>query len=421
MKFYKTLLFLIIILIPVFAKKIKGKKSNSIKKIKKKHLTDAILGNICMTSAQNEILAKNNINNTKYIYENDQCPKLIVIYVSHLGYSGLGRVASMLSFILRDLNYQVVFIMENVNLVTYNYYGLICKCNMKSKFVKNLLNEAAFIFDFHWKYSNRKYPFVKYCIDHYENKYIPTIHTETCKPYFDVIKKYLDKKPISHLYRILCVSEAVRKNFINIYGDNNNILTIHNPIDIKKIEMSLAAGTDFELEGYYLYAGRLGTPHSKGLDLLLRGFLQSKASENNYLVIAGAGKLNNILLDELESNPRKDRIIFLGFRSDIYALMAKAKCLLAPSRREGFSMSHIESLACGTPVVSSRCGGAEEIIQHKKNGYLFDVEDLEGFIDAINYMDTNAKSMRNTCIKSVQKFSTEKYMKKIGKILSESN
>jgi len=302
----------------------------------------------------------------------------------------------------------------------YEYYGFICRANIKTGFVQYLIKKSTFIFDFKYKKPDQDYPFVKFCIDNYASKYIPTIHnTKTCNMYFDVIRKYLGKKKIDTLYKILCVSESVKKKFITLYGNSENVMTLYNYVNINEINKSIKTDSGFKLEGYYLFAGRIDATKHKGIDLLLRGFLNSKAAENNYLVIAGAGKLDEDLRNEIAENPRKNKIIFLGFRSDIYALMSKAKCLLAPSRWEGFSMSHLESLACGTPVVSSRCGGAEEVIHHKENGYLFDVDDLQDFIKAIDYMDSNAKYMREICKISVLKYRMERYLLNIGKILSE--
>jgi len=344
--------------------------------------------------------------------------KLVTIYISHLGEGGLERMASLLSFILHKLDYQIVFMLDNIKKVKYDYNGFICESNVKTGFVQYLLKKSSFIFDFKYKKPDQNFPFVKYCINNYSYKYIPTIHnTETCNMYFDVIRNYLGKKSNNELFKIICVSEAVKKKFISLYGDSKNLITLHNFVDINKIKESVAIEKGINLEGYYLFAGRLNAVKHKGIDLLLKGFLNSKAAKNNYLVIAGNGKLNETLRNELDESPHKDKVIFLGFRSDIYALMSKAKCLLAPSRWEGFSMSQLESLACGTPVISSRCGGAEELIHHKENGYLFDVEDLESFIEAIDYMDSNAESMRKKCVMSINKFDVNNYLIKMSKIL----
>ncbi len=48
------------------------------------------------------------------------------------------------------------------------------------------------------------------------------------------------------------------------------------------------------------------------------------------------------------------------------------------SRVEGGPMALLESWACGVPVVSTKVGMAVDIMRHGENGYIVDVEDVEG-------------------------------------------
>jgi glycosyltransferase involved in cell wall biosynthesis len=61
--------------------------------------------------------------------------------------------------------------------------------------------------------------------------------------------------------------------------------------------------------------------------------------------------------------PSGERVVWLGRVSDdeLAALYRGARCLVYPSRYEGFGIPVLEALACGTPVVTSRGGACEEI------------------------------------------------------------
>jgi glycosyltransferase involved in cell wall biosynthesis len=50
---------------------------------------------------------------------------------------------------------------------------------------------------------------------------------------------------------------------------------------------------------------------------------------------------------------------------------------LFPSRMEGFGLPLVEAMACRTPVVSTRVGGAPDLIRDGENGYLVEIDDAE--------------------------------------------
>ena len=45
----------------------------------------------------------------------------------------------------------------------------------------------------------------------------------------------------------------------------------------------------------------------------------------------------------------------------------------------------MESISCGTPVVSFNVGGITDLIKHKKNGYLAEENNFDDFYNGINF------------------------------------
>ncbi|MGE0548993.1 MAG: glycosyltransferase [Kofleriaceae bacterium] len=83
---------------------------------------------------------------------------------------------------------------------------------------------------------------------------------------------------------------------------------------------------------------------------------------------------------ELEQHARDlgiaDDVNFAGFDKNPFRFMARAKLLLHASRAEGLPGALIQSMACGTPVVSTDCDfGPREVVTHESNGYLAPVGD----------------------------------------------
>lgn len=67
-------------------------------------------------------------------------------------------------------------------------------------------------------------------------------------------------------------------------------------------------------------------------------------------------------------NNLTDTFTFLGYRDNPYKYVKKADLYVCSSRREGFSTAVTEALIVGTPVVSTNCSGAYELLG-KNNEY----------------------------------------------------
>lgn len=131
-----------------------------------------------------------------------------------------------------------------------------------------------------------------------------------------------------------------------------------------------------------LSAGRL---HSqKDFPTLLRAFSEVGKSRPARLVILGEGRLLE-RLKALARELRIDRAVdFPGFQANPFAYMAKARVFALSSAYEGLPAVLIESMACGTPVVSTDCPhGPREILEGGRWGRLVPVGDHQALAAAI--------------------------------------
>lgn len=359
---------------------------------------------------------KNELFKSIKYYEHTQIKdkKFVFIYTSHLQGGGLEKVACILSTALEQLGFDVYFLLVSPEKISYKYSGVIYKRALSPQ-IKTLLEYAEYIFDFKFKSVNEDDEVIKYCVKNYAAKYISTIHnTKSCRNYFEKVYQYLNGQTLSSLFAIICVSNSVKNKFKSIYGNSNNLYTIYNPVVLNQSDKNYF----LEYGEYILFAGRLSATEHKGIDILIDGYLKSEAPRNNVkLILAGDGALENRILEKINSSEYKNKIYCIGFRSDIHNIMKYAKFTVAPSRWEGFSLTIIESLSCGTPVISALVGGAGEVIENGKNGYLFESENVSSFINNINKMLIGSKKMHNYCLKSSLKFSLSEYKHNISSIL----
>jgi glycosyltransferase involved in cell wall biosynthesis len=113
----------------------------------------------------------------------------------------------------------------------------------------------------------------------------------------------------------------------------------------------------------------------KGVDLLVRVLTDLPVSlrKETVLLLMGGGS---------EALPRDFdmTVMSLGFlESDRLKAMAysAADVFVSPARAETFGLVLIESIACGTPVVSFRVGGVPDIVRPGLTGFLADPEDAK--------------------------------------------
>lgn len=143
----------------------------------------------------------------------------------------------------------------------------------------------------------------------------------------------------------------------------------------------------YESGNYYIYAGRLSS--EKGIRTLLSAVQRIKTDVE--LVIAGSGELEQDLRQFVQDN-NLNNVRFVGHlnTTELSALMQRAICTVVPSEcYENYSMTVIESLACGTPVIGARIGGIPEQVIHGENGLLFEPGDAESLAVQVQRMLDN--------------------------------
>lgn len=91
------------------------------------------------------------------------------------------------------------------------------------------------------------------------------------------------------------------------------------------------------------------------------------------------------------------RVHFLGFRSDVPELMAACDMVAHTSTApEPFGRVIVEAMLCGTPVVAAAAGGAVEIVDHNRTGWLTPPNDSEALAEVICLCHSQPELARST-------------------------
>ncbi len=122
---------------------------------------------------------------------------------------------------------------------------------------------------------------------------------------------------------------------------------------------------------------------NKNQSLILKCISSSREFENLHYLVVGTGGLSDNLKKTAEDYGISDRVHFLGFRTDVFDLYSICDFTVFPSFREGLSVSIMESMAFGLPVICSDIRGNRDLIDNGKGGFLCNPFDYLSFKSAM--------------------------------------
>jgi glycosyltransferase involved in cell wall biosynthesis len=169
---------------------------------------------------------------------------------------------------------------------------------------------------------------------------------------------------------------------------------VFRPFRDRSLRSELALADDVILVGAI---GNIRAP--KAYDVLLRAArIILDRSWRFHFVIAGdySNDLGRELVKLSRSLGIEQKLSFLGLRPDVAQILHNLDAFVLSSRTEGFSIACIEAMACGIPVIATRSGGPEEILEGGA-GILVPTDDPEAIAQAIDEV-TSSKGLAEALI-----------------------
>jgi glycosyltransferase involved in cell wall biosynthesis len=181
---------------------------------------------------------------------------------------------------------------------------------------------------------------------------------------------------------VVAVSESLRREFQARSGfPAERTSVVYNGIDLESFHPGDGAKVRQELgvsNGEFVF-GALGNIRGpKAYDVLLRAAaLLATDSVPSRVVIVGdtGGTVYPGLAALASSLGLGARVTFAGFRQDVPEVLRAFDALALSSRTEGFSLATVQAMATGIPVVATRSGGPEEILEDGITGLLVPTDD----------------------------------------------
>lgn len=204
-------------------------------------------------------------------------------------------------------------------------------------------------------------------------------------------------------YEIAKLFKAKKLMYIPGVGVNTEKFNSDN-IDIDSVEIRKELGISKE-DFIVLSIGELNK--NKNHESIIKAISMLKDSNIKY-IICGNGPLDKYLIDLADKLNVSEQVILLGYRRDIAKIGKMADIFCFPSFREGLSVSVMEMMASGLPIICSKIRGNTDLIDHEKGGYLVDPTDIVKFAQSIKKLklDSNLRNnMSNYNKEKVKMFS----------------
>jgi sugar transferase (PEP-CTERM/EpsH1 system associated) len=180
----------------------------------------------------------------------------------------------------------------------------------------------------------------------------------------------------SRVDRLLSVSSRLAERMAREVGfPLNRIQTLRNGVDLSRFaghisQAEARRALNLPAEGAVVGAvGRL-VPVKDHLGLLETVALLGRDGLRPLIVIAGDGPLRGDIENRAAALGINHQIRLLGHRQDIDTVLAALDIFVLPSRSEGLSNTILEAMAAGVPVVATRVGGADEMVEDGATGIL---------------------------------------------------
>lgn len=200
--------------------------------------------------------------------------------------------------------------------------------------------------------------------------------------------------------RIVPRSDYAR-TFIERYCRNVSETIIDHGVNIGKIKVSTQKKCHFVIVSQLIKRKRI----DKIIDIFADFLGQNDETDSYILDIAGRGELEQELKQQVSRLGIEDRVIFHGYRTheQLAPLIADAKAMLVYTQKDNNMVSIAESIAAGTPVITTTVPFNSEYIKREKLGIADDSWD----VNALNEICRKNEEYVKNCVEYREKLSAK--------------
>ncbi|MCX7797883.1 MAG: glycosyltransferase [Melioribacter sp.] len=226
------------------------------------------------------------------------------------------------------------------------------------------------------------------------------------KLYFIFFSKFLDESVfVSEInYQEAKKNRVIKKGEVIYNGLNEEEL---NFCDKAEALDFLVKKCNFQFNNCFLIGSTGRLSYQKNYGFLIDNFFKiKKAIPNVKIVIIGEGILYNKLYNRIKELGLEKEIFLVGAVKDSYRYLKAFDLFTLPSRYEGLSISLLEAIYAGIPVLASDVGGNKEIVNNDTH-QLYEFNNIDDYIEKLLYLKEYGKFVAEYNIGLRKKFNLD--------------
>lgn len=246
---------------------------------------------------------------------------------------------------------------------------------------------------------------------------------------FPLKKSFLTGLKYNHpsIFRIICVSEYVRKHMSSVLANPEKTVTVYDGIDLTKFQgktRSKILKDRFNLSDKHILIGNTSaiTEEKDYITFVDTASILLTTRDDLRFFIIGDGSLKQVITDYIKEKGLSDKILLTGFLNNIQDILPELDLFLFTSVMEGLGTSLLDAFACGLPVVSTNAGGIPEIVKDHNTGLVVGIKKPAEMAVAVESILTDPE-LKNQLVSNafqlVQEFSVRNIASKIVGIYKE--
>lgn len=158
------------------------------------------------------------------------------------------------------------------------------------------------------------------------------------------------------------------------FGAAKRLRVIPNGIDgaaVRKAAKEPAPGMEQLPSGLPRLCVAARLSEEKEIHLVIEAMNQIREQHPCALIVVGEGPEREALAQKARNLNLADRVIFSGYRNNVFPYLSRADLYVHTCQFEGFGYAMLEAMACGTPVVATDCPhGPREVLSGGRDGVL---------------------------------------------------